>query len=550
MGPQPPRSGRRVPWGAGEGLWALRGGDFGPGERVLRPLCPRLLRAHDRGVDATPATTDGPAQAWVSAGNAAAEIRETNTGIVILIGDKAYKAKKPIVTDFLDFSTLDRRERACAQEVILNSRLSPDSYLGIAHLSDPQGGPAEPVIVMRRYPDTARLASLVKHGQPVEDHLRAVAEKLARFHAEAGRGRTIDAHGNVDAVAARWQENISVHQRFAGTAVSAESIREVNRLATQFISGRAVLFTQRITHRRIVDGHADLLADDIFCLDDGPVLLDCLEFDDHLRYLDGIDDAAFLAMDLEFLGRKDLGDYFLLEYSRLASDPAPPALKDFYIAYRAVVRAKVDCIRDAQGHPDAAADAQRHIDIALDHLRAGAVRLILVGGGPGTGKTTLAHSLAEQIQAQVISTDDVRRQLQQLGTITGDPGVLDSGLYTADNVAAVYDTVLRRAHLHLCRGESVILDGTWRDSRQRQRAREIAGDTASAMLEFICTAPQETAVSRIQTRTTTTSDATPEIASALSRHDDGWHDAHRINTSRPVADSVAEAQELCCLAIY
>ena len=86
-------------------------------------------------------------------------------------------------------------------------------------------------------------------------------------------------------------------------------------------------------------------------------------------------------MDLEFLGRNDLGGLFLDEYGRLAGDSAPLALKDFYIAYRAAVRAKVDCIRVAQGHPDARADARRHIDIALDHLRAADVRVILVGGG-------------------------------------------------------------------------------------------------------------------------------------------------------------------------
>jgi uncharacterized protein len=535
--------------GAGMGLCALRGGGICARLKVLRRYAQRLPAAHDRDMDETPATTDGAAAGWASVGNASAEIRETHTGIVVLIGDRAYKVKKPIVTDFLDFSTPDRREHACKREVILNSRLAQSSYLGIAHLSDPQGGLAEPVIVMRRYPDTARLSSLVKRGEPVEDHLHAIAEMLARFHDGAGRGRTIDGHGTVDAVAARWQGNISELQRFAGTVVSAESIREVQRLATQFMSGRAVLFTQRITERRIVDGHADLVADDIFCLPDGPVLLDCLEFDDHLRYVDGIDDAAFLAMDLEFLGRKDLGEYFLDEYSRLAGDSAPPALKDFYIAYRAVVRAKVDCIRVAQGHPDAAAEAQRHIDIALDHLRAGAVRLILVGGGPGTGKTTLARSLVEQVGAQVVSTDDVRRELQQAGVITGEPGALNTGLYTAHNVAAVYEAVLRHARLHLCRGESVILDGTWRDSRQRQRAHELADQTASTIFEFVCAAPQEIAAARIRNRTNTTSDATPQIAAAFSGGDAQWRDAHLIDTSRPVDDSVAEAQELCYLAI-
>lgn len=88
------------------------------------------------------------------------EVHETHTGVVVLVGDKAYKAKKPVATEFLDFTTVDRRERACAREVLLNSRLAPESYLGVGHWSDPAGGRAEPIVVMRRYPDSRRLATL------------------------------------------------------------------------------------------------------------------------------------------------------------------------------------------------------------------------------------------------------------------------------------------------------------------------------------------------------------------------------------------------------
>ena len=503
----------------------------------------------NQGVTSTSETMTTVANSWAAAGDLSAEVHETHTGVVVLVGDKAYKAKKPMVTDFLDFSTTERRERACVREVFLNSRLAPDSYLGIGHFSGPQGGPSEPVVVMRRYPDSCRLATLVKTGAPVEDHLASVAETLARFHEGAVQGWAIDACGTVNAISARWQENLDELHRYADAVLAGEALREVKRLAAQFIDGRTVLFAQRISDRRMVDGHADLLADDIFCMPGGPVVLDCLEFDDDLRHVDGIDDAAFLAMDLEFLGRKDLGEFFLERYRRQSGDNAPAALMDFYIAYRAVVRAKVDCVCFAQGRHEAVADARRHLDMALDHLSRGTVRLVLIGGGPGTGKTTLAHALAEQIWAQVISTDDARRKLQQKGVVDGTTGVLDAGLYSAENVAAVYDTVLRRARLYLGGGQSVILDGTWRDPRQRQRARELAVETAAPIIEFTCSLPMDEASARIENRSATTSDANPEIAAALATHEDVWFEAHPIDTGRPMVDSVAEAHELICLAV-
>ena len=281
----------------------------------------------------------------------------------------------------------------------------------------------------------------------------------------------------VGAIDQRWRENLSELDRYAGMAISGvsdESIERIQRLAAEFISGRALLFTRRIEEGCIVDGHGDLLADDIFWVDGEPALLDCLEFDDELRYVDRIDDAAFLAMDLEFLGRKDLGDYFLERYVAHSADTAPSSLRDFYIAYRAVVRAKVDCVRLSQGKSEAAVDAARHLAIATEHLENGAVRLALIGGNPGTGKSTLARALAEKVGAQVISTDDVRRELRESGAITGDAGVLDAGLYSPDNVATVYEVALRRARMCLGNGQSVILDGTWRDPQIRAHAHRLA----------------------------------------------------------------------------
>jgi aminoglycoside phosphotransferase family enzyme/predicted kinase len=478
-----------------------------------------------------------------------AEIRETHTGVVVLIGDRAYKAKKPVVTDFLDFSTVQSREGACDREVRLNSRIAADAYLGVGHLSDPSGGAAEPVVVMRRYPDAVRLASMVARGEPVDEHLVAVARTLARFHANAQRSQAIDESGTMPAIRARWEENLNVLGGHAGTILASEILAEVERRVWQFIDGRAVLIADRVSDHRIVDGHGDLIANDIFCLPDGPVLLDCLEFDDQLRYLDGLDDACFLAMDLEFLGRPDLSEVFLSEYRRHADDRAPAALAHFYTAYRAVVRAKVDCIRVEQGDGDAAADARRHLDLARNHLRAGTVRLVLVGGGPGTGKTTLARALGQELDVPVISSDDVRREVEARGDIGGVIGEYNAGLYSPDKVDAVYRTMLRRAGPFLASGRSVILDATWRGSDHRAWARDLARHMHSPIVELACSIPLDTAIARIESRQDSTSDADPRVAAAMALDRHSWSEARHIDTSRPLADSVAEAQEICCLAI-
>ncbi|WP_155943063.1 AAA family ATPase [Mycobacterium sp. 141] len=481
-----------------------------------------------------------------------AEVFETHTGIVVLVGDRAYKVKKPVVTDFLDFSSVERREQVCAREVELNRRLAPESYLGIAHFDNAGQCPAEPVIIMRRHPDSLRLTTLVATdesvGDDVDDHIVRIAETLARFHERAERSPAIDERGTPPEITALWQENLTELGRYGGTILSTERIAEVTRLAARFISGRTELFAERIADRRIVDGHGDLRADDIFCLPEGPALLDCLEFDDRLRHVDCVDDAAFLVMDLEFLGRNDLAAKFRSHYVRLTSGSEPNSLWHFYISYRAVVRAKVDCIRFDQGVTDARSDAQRHLDIALTHLRSGTVRLVLVGGGPGTGKTTLARALSERMKADVISTDDVRRELLESGIIEGSEGVFGGGLYLPDNVNAVYEHTLRRAATALARGRSVILDGTWRDAGQRLRAAKVADEYSCPTVELVCEAPLSEAMDRISRRSGSTSDATPAIAAAMASDDHSWSTAHRIDTTRSLAESVHDAYELCCRA--
>ena len=477
------------------------------------------------------------------------EAHETHSGVVFLVGDRAYKTKKPIVTEFLDFSTVERREAVCAREVQLNRRLAPSSYLGVAHLSDPQGGAAEPVIVMRRHPESCRLSGMASRGEPVCGVLDDIADVLARFHRQAERGPAVDERAGATAVAGRWRANLAELADLAGGAIDSEQIDRADLLSSQYVSGRAALFTQRVEEGRIVDGHGDLLTGDIFCLPDGPALLDCLEFDDKLRYVDGIDDAAFLAMDLEYLGRDDLARHFMDAYRRCAADDPPQSLQHLYIGYRASVRAKVDALRYVQGHPDGLVDAQRHLSLALNHLATGAVRLGLVGGAPGTGKSTLARALAERVDAVVISSDEVRRELERENVISGSIGELDAGLYSAENVSVVYDTIARRAEEQLRLGRSVILDATWNNPELRQLAYRLAERAYAKTVELVCGLPVADASQRVQTRPRGASDATADIAVALGGRFDEWPEAHPIDTGRSIDDCVTLAEQVWRLAV-
>ena len=322
-----------------------------------------------------------------------AQVAETHAAVVFLTGDRACKLKKPVKLGFLDFSTPQARAAACTREVELNREFAPDVYLGVAELRGPDGEVCDHLVVMRRMPAARRLSTLVCSRAPVAGPLRQVARVLAARHAKATRRPKIAEQGSRDALHSRWADNIeqtrAIQARLALREPGCDPavIEEAERLALRFLAGRAPLFDARIRDGRIVDGHGHLLADDIFCLDDGPRILDCLDFDDRLRWLDELDDAAFLAMDLERLGALALAEQFMAAYASYSSgDPAPVSLRHHYVAYRAFVRVKIACLRMVQGDPAAGFEARHLAEVALRHLRAGAVTLVVVDGLPGTGE--------------------------------------------------------------------------------------------------------------------------------------------------------------------
>jgi len=459
-----------------------------------------------------------------------AAVTETHAAILFFVGERAYKLKKPVDLGFLDFRRRTDREAICHREVELNRRLAPDSYLGVADVRGPDGEVCDHLVVMRRMPDDRRLSALIRTGAPVGGHLRRLARMLAEFHSRALRSPVISAEGTRSALAGRWDATFGQLRPFHGGVLDEGEAAEVEAEAHRFLAGREPLFADRVAHDRIVDGHGDLIADDIFCLPEGPQVLDCLEFDDRLRRLDVLDDAAFLAMDVEHLGAAPLARAFLDWYEEFSGDPAPAALEHHYIAYRAFVRAKVGCLRHAQGDPAAAADVRAYTELALRHLRLGTVRLILVGGPPGSGKTTLGGRLADRTGAVLLSSDRIRKELAGISPAEHAASPYRQGLYTPEWTGRTYAEMFARARHLLERGETVVLDASFTDEEQRRAARDLALRTDSQLHELHCSAGPATLAERLAGRTGTFSDADASIAAAMAADARPWPEAVEIAT--------------------
>jgi predicted kinase len=253
-------------------------------------------------------------------------------------------------------------------------------------------------------------------------------------------------------------------------------------------------------------------------------------------------------MDLERLGDGRAATELVTRYGEFSGHPLPDALIHHYIAYRALVRAKVSTVRGVQQlDADRAAApatfdlAHRLVQLCIEHLRQGEVRLVLVGGLPATGKSTLAEAIGRRRGWPVLRSDVVRKQRAGLDPTTPAAAGYGAGLYEASATEAVYDELRREAGVLLRMGESVVVDASWTSAFQRARARELAADTAARIVELRCEVAPTIATSRLQARTLRggdASDATVAIAEQMRLDEDRWPEATAVETVRP-ADELA-----------
>ncbi len=344
--------------------------------------------------------------------------------------------------------------------------------------------------------------------------------------------------GTPEAVGRLWRDNTAELLAAPGP-LDPGQVRRVQALAERWLAGREPLLAQRRAGGRYRDGHGDLLADDVFLLEDGPRVLDCLEFDDRLRAGDVLADVACLAMDLERLGRRDLARLLLATHRGASGDDWPDALADHWTAYRAQVRCKVAVLRAAQGDGTAPPWPTDLLDLAERRLVRAQLRVVLVGGSPGTGKSTLAAGLGEVTGWPVLRSDVVRREL----TPGEGASELDRGRYAPEVSERVLAELLARLAELLGAGRSAVLDATWADPRARERVADVARAAGAGVLALRTWLPDDVADTRLarrQARGDDASEAGTAVARALRRRAQPWPEAVPLDT-RPPAGSVVTA---------
>lgn len=467
------------------------------GRRRVEPLDPGLVSALAQGT-ALPAGADRR--------HAPPRHVQTHLSHVFLAGERVYKLRKAVDLGFVCFATRAERNADCLRELRLNRRLSPDVYLGIAPLEQSAGGAwrvgalresiprrsrDEHVVVMRRLPRGRDARALLAAGRLRSRDIDAVAELVAGFHARSRASRRLaigarEWRARVAAPVVANLESLAPALAQGGAAAGAFAPARLDRLraaSEAWLDAHAGELETRRREGRGVDGHGDLHLEHIWLEHEGaaPLLVDCLEFRDDLREIDAASEVAFLAMDLAYRGARRLAERFLAHYAAMADDFDLYRVVDFFVSYRAAVRAKVAAV--AAGDPSIPPPQRRAAwESVRKHLRLAEralappprhAALVLVCGVVGTGKSSVARTIAETLGAVVIASDRVRKGPRLACQPTYDEAAKD----------AVYDALLARALPVLRSGRIAVLDATWDLAARRRRALALAAqESAPALL--------------------------------------------------------------------
>ena len=437
------------------------------------------------------------------------ELMETHISWVILAGNYAYKIKKPVVLDFLDFGTLEKRRHFCEEELRLNQPWAPELYLDVVAVTgsadEPlMGGDGEALeyaVKMLRFDQDLRLDRQLEAGLLTVTDMKELGQNIAARHAAAERPDPADRERLVGQAVHYFRENFD----HLGNVIEADDFRFLQDWTERELDKHDATLRQRFDDGFVRDCHGDLHLGNLVRLPSGITTFDCIEFNPDLRNTDVYGDVGFLAMDLTEKGHPELAAHFLNRYLERSGDYQGAVLLDLYFVYRCLVRAKVAAIRSRERGSEAERavdirDARDYAAMARRQATKGEAVLVIMHGLSGSGKTWLAERLMAALPAIRVRSDIERKRLFGLEEDANSRSGIGSGIYSPDASVETYERLFTLADCLLAAGHHVVLDAAFLRKKQRVSAKSIASSLGVDSVLICAEAPEDVLRSRIEQR--------------------------------------------------
>jgi aminoglycoside phosphotransferase family enzyme/predicted kinase len=452
---------------------------------------------------------------------------ETAISWVLVGRENAHKIKKPVRLPYLDFSTLAARRRFCDEELRINRRFAPELYLDVVDIRAGAAGPSfggtgplcDVAVRMRRFADGALWSERLCAGALGMAEVEGFARRLAAAHRIAAIAPPTSDFGSTAAHARIARGSIAAidgwMRRVGGGAAEWPALREWLELERERL---ALHWSARLAAGQVRECHGDLHLANVVQLGEQAVAFDALEFDPALRWIDPLDDAAFLMMDLLAHDRRDLAFRFLDVYLEASGDhDGLPALR-FFLVSRALVRAQVGVLYEARGiEAQGARAAIDYLRLAASLARGGDPRLAITHGLPGSGKSFVSQQWLATVGAIRVRSDVERKRLFGLEALQPSHGHVEGGIYDAAATQRTYTRLLEVARIAVAAGWPTIVDAAFLRRDERARFADLAAALAAPFTIVECRAPLALLRERVGLRQASGADPSEADVAVLER---------------------------------
>jgi hypothetical protein len=485
---------------------------------------------------------------------------DTHASIVFLAGDRAFKLKRAVRFSYLDYSTVEARERYCREELRLNRRTAPQLYEEVRPIeADAEGrlsfgGVGETVdwvLVMRRFDQNTLFDRMAERGQLSVPLMIDLAEQIARFHAAAEIDRD---SGGSEGLGESFASDCRNLRAAVSDVLGADDVERLIAAAQAELARLAPLLDTRRRGGRVRHCHGDLHLRNICLVDGCPTLFDCIEFSRLISNIDVLYDLAFLLMDLHVRGLDRFGNAVLNRYLDLRDESDGLPALPLFLSVRAAVRAHVGAAA-ARRQPEEvtrarlAGESRTYLSQATALLRSRRPCLVAVGGLSGSGKSSVAYGLAPELGrvpgARVLRSDVIRKRLFGVDARQHLP----PAAYAEEVTERVYRQVREEAAAVLAAGFSAIADAVHARPAERAAIAAAARAAGAPFVGLWLDAPADVLACRVGGRRGDASDATVEVLRRQLGYDLGAIDWAAVDAGQPLEAVVAAARKTVAAAL-